>query len=92
MPDDMTPHSLSERLVRMEGKIDAYAAGQSATLVEHARRLDRHDEQLDELRGQQMPTKTSSWQVAGVLIAAVGGLGSLLMIGIALMQLVYSSH
>lgn len=34
MGDEMTPTSLSERLIRMEGKIDAYAASQSAIVAE----------------------------------------------------------
>lgn len=83
MSDEMTQHSLSERLVRMEGKLDAYAAGQSATLAEHARRLDGHDKDIRELREADpspvpVPKSTSAqWVGIGVslLVALIGVLG-----------------
>ena len=83
MTDEMTQHSLSERLVRMEGKLDAYAAGQSATLAEHSRRLDGHDKDIRELReSDAIPapakaTSTAQWVGIGIsiLMAFVTTLG-----------------
>lgn len=84
MTDEMTQHSLSERLVRMEGKLDAYAAGQSATLAEHARRLDGHDKDIRELRESEAAppvsvksSSTAQWVGIGVslLVALIGVLG-----------------
>lgn len=45
-----TQPTIGERLVRLEGKIDAYAAGQSARIDEHERRLSGHDEAIGDLR------------------------------------------
>ena len=70
-----------ESQIRLEGKLDAYAAGQSAALAEHGRRLDEHDKALaaeraeriradDEIRDVQSPRRTSPWAI----VAAVGGL------------------
>lgn len=77
--DEMTSASLSERLVRMEGKIDAYAAGQNAVLQEHGRRLDGHDKDIRDLREADKPVRTSGWQVAAVVIAALVAVSSLLI-------------
>ena len=71
--------TVSEKLIRLEGKLDAYAAGQNATLMEHGRRLDGHDKAIGELRVADMPGKpVSGWVVAGVIISALVGMGSLL--------------
>lgn len=50
MSDQSPPPSIGERLVRLEGKLDAYAAGQSARLDEHDRRLSGHDSAIGDLR------------------------------------------
>lgn len=99
MTDDIT---LGERLARIEGKVDAYSAGQSATLAEHARRLGEHDVAIDALRQtagthvtrdeladrlpQKAPTSVATW--IGVVVAGVVGLGSLLTMLITLMRLI----
>ena len=85
MSDDPIPAGLvelSERLIRMEGKIDAYSAGQTATLAEHGRRLDGHDRAIEDLR-QAPPepapksSSTAQWVGIGVslLVALIGILG-----------------
>lgn len=88
MPDEMTQHSLSERLVRMEGKLDAYAAGQSARLDNIDRRLDQHDKQIEDLRDDLIPVKTSPWVIVGTIVGAVVGLGSMLTLLITLMRII----
>lgn len=89
---ESTTGTVSEKLIRLEGKLDAYAAGQNATLIEHGRRLDGHDRAIEDLRIADVPEKpappTSGWQIAGVLISALIGLGSLLTLLILLMQIV----
>ena len=50
MSDQQPTPTIGERLVRLEGKIDAYAAGQSARIDEHERRLSGHDAAIGDLR------------------------------------------
>ena len=92
MTEQAMTGSVSEKLIRLEGKLDAYAAGQNATLLEHGRRLDGHDRAIEDLRLADVPDKptppTSGWQIAGVLISALIGLGSLLTLLILLMRIV----
>ncbi len=87
--DSMGRETVQTRLVRLEGKLDAYAAGQNATLQEHGRRLDGHDRAIEDLRQADTPAKpaaTTAIQVWSVVIAAIVGLGSLLTLAILLMQ------
>lgn len=100
--DDMsTPRgNISEQLARLEGKVDAYMAGQSATIAEHERRITVHDSEIRELRitasshithdelAEQRPPKVSPWTIVGVIVAAVVGLGSMVTVMLTLMQLV----
>ena len=87
-----TDRNLAESVIRLEGKLDAYAAGQNATLVEHGRRLDGHDRQIEELRtaapASSVAPKPSGWQVAGVIVQSLVGAGSLLGILIVLIQVI----
>jgi hypothetical protein len=85
MPDENVTR---EDVARLEGKLDAYAAGQSARLDGIDKRLDRHDEAIDDIRAAARPTRTSGWQVASVAISGVVGLGSLVGVLIVLMQVV----
>lgn len=102
MADDMsTPRgNISEQLARLEGKVDAYMAGQSATIAEHERRITEHDSEIRELRvtaathvtrdelADQRAPRSSGWVVAGVIISAVVGIGSMITVLVLLMQLV----
>lgn len=99
---DPTP-SIPERLIRLEGKLDAYAAGQSARLDGIDKRLDTHQTAIDDLRAADTRTAENlrtavetlragtrtpmaGWQVAAVIVAALVGVGSLLGVGISLVQ------
>lgn len=75
-------------IARLEGKLDAYAAGQSARLDAHEHRLNGHDDDIKALRETTRPARTSGWQVASVVVAGVVGLGSLVGLLVALMQVV----
>lgn len=77
-----------EDIARVEGKLDAYAAGQSARIDAIDKRLDRHDEAIDDLRNNQHPPRASGWQIAAVVISGLVGIGSLTGVLIALMQIV----
>lgn len=84
----MTDESTNEKLIRLEGKLDAYAAGQSARLDGIDLRLNQHDVALADLRTGQTPVRTSSWVVVSTIIGGLVGLGSLLTLMITLMQIV----
>lgn len=84
----MTDESTNEKLIRLEGKLDAYAAGQSARLDGIDLRLNQHDQALADLRTNQAPVRTSSWVIVSTIIGGLVGLGSLLTLMITLMQIV----
>lgn len=90
--------NVSEQLARLEGKIDAYMAGQSAIVQEHERRLSVHDADIRELRvtagshvtreeiSELRPAKSSPWVIVATIVGAIVGLGSLLTLLIMLME------
>lgn len=85
-------------LAQMQGKMDAYVAAQQVTASEHARRLEEHDRAIEVLREvatthvtrADLPQKAavSPWTVAGTLVGAVVGLGSLLTLLVMLMRII----
>lgn len=81
------PTVTREDVARLEGKLDAYAAGQSARLDAHEQRLNRHDEAIDGLRTAATPTRTSGWTVAAVVVSGVVGMATLISILVALSRL-----
>ena len=89
---DEDQRKLSEGLIRLEGKLDAYAGSQNAVTSEHARRLDNHDRDISELRERvsappvESKASISGWTIAGVVIAAVVGMSTVLGILITLMR------
>ena len=84
MPADTVP----ERLIRLEGKLDAYAAGQSARLDAIDQRLNRHETQITDLQSARISTPTSGWKVAGVVVAAVV---AMVVIGNGVLSLIQST-
>ena len=56
-----------EYLIRLDGKIDAYASGQGVRLDNIDKRLDRHDVEIDNLRVKPV----GGWKVAGVVAGVV---------------------
>ena len=77
MADEMT---VSERLIRLDGKLDAYAAGQGVRLDDIDRTLARHEVVLDNLRdasGNNWSAMQIVLVAAGVIIAGGGGVLSL---------------
>ena len=84
MPEP-TESTAMEHLIRLEGKIDAYAAGQSARLDAIESDLKRHDAAIENLR-QGTRSGWSGWQIAGVLIAGLAVLATMLGVGISLIQ------
>ena len=93
-PEQTTAESVPVTLARLEGKVDAALAVQSARVDEHARRLDVVDTRLnahsDKISGLERGTKAgpSGWMVTGVVISAVVGLGSVLTLLITLMRII----
>ena len=75
----------TEHLIRLEGKLDAYAAGQSARLDAIESDLKRHEAAIENLRSGTR-SGWSGWTVAGIIIAGLVGVGTLLSVGIALIQ------
>jgi len=77
MADAMTDH---DYLIRLDGKIDAYAAGQGVRLDNIDKALARHEVVLDNLRdasGNNWSAMQIVLVAAGVIIAGGGGVLSL---------------
>lgn len=99
-PDHTTSESVPVTLARLEGKVDAALAVQSARVDEHARRLDVVDGRLNahsadlSAHGKALAAvpaaapRMAGWQVAGIVITAVVGLGSVLGLLITLMRII----
>lgn len=97
-PDHAQAESVPVTLARLEGKVDAALAVQTARLEEHARRLDAadritaaHSISIGELQqGAAAGTKagTSGWTIASVVVSSIVGLGSLLAVLITLMRVI----
>lgn len=84
----MAEEPIATQLVRLEGKLDAYAAGQSARLDGIDLRLNQHDDALADIRKGLAPTKTSAWIVVGTVVGALVGLGSLMTLLVTLMRII----
>ncbi|MCL1870993.1 MAG: hypothetical protein FWF90_11350 [Promicromonosporaceae bacterium] len=103
MADEST-ESIHVLIVRVDGKLDAYAAGQTAridglaatvhehtmTLAEHGRQLGEHAQAIATAAATAPPPahRTSGWTVASVIIAGVVALGSTLGLIITLIQII----
>ncbi|MBD7949925.1 MULTISPECIES: hypothetical protein [Oerskovia] len=95
-PEHRSADSAPVTLARLEGKIDAALAAQTARLEEHARRLDAtdritaaHSVSIGDLeRNAAAGTRagTSGWTVASVVVSSIVGLGSLLAVLVTLVR------
>lgn len=97
-PDHAQAESVPVTLARLEGKVDAALAVQTARLEEHARRHDAtdrivaaHSASIGELeKGAAAGTRagTSGWTIASVVIGGIVGLGSLAAVLITLIRVI----
>ena len=84
----MTSDTVPERLIRLEGKLDAYAAGQSARLDAIDQRLNRHETQITDLQSSRISAPVSGWKVAGVVLAAIV---AMVVVGNGVLSLIQST-
>lgn len=97
-PDHQQAESVPVTLARLEGKVDAALAVQTARLEEHARRLDASDRitaahsvsigELQQHAAAGTRAGTSGWTIASVVVSSIVGLGSLLAVLITLMRVI----
>lgn len=97
-PPEQQAESVPVTLARLEGKVDAALAVQTARLEEHARRLDASDRiaaahsisigELQQTAAAGTRAGTSGWTIASVVVSSIVGLGSLLAVLITLMRVI----
>ncbi|MDF2847184.1 MAG: hypothetical protein K0R97_1166 [Oerskovia sp.] len=95
-PDHRSADSASVTLARLEGKLDAALAAQTARLEEHARRLDATDRitaahsvsigDLERHAAAGTRAATSGWTIASVVVSSIVGLGSLLAVLVTILR------
>ncbi|MBM7480900.1 hypothetical protein ACFP63_11135 [Oerskovia jenensis] len=97
-PEQQQAESVPVTLARLEGKVDAALAVQTARLEEHARRLDASDRtaaahsvsigELEKNAAAGTRAGTSGWTIASVVVSSIVGLGSLLAVLLTLVRVV----
>lgn len=85
MTDRLTDREL---LIELNGKVDAYAAGQSARIDAIDKRLDRHENILGALQAARISQPISGWKVASVIVASIV---AMVVIGNGILGLVQST-